>query len=366
MSTNHGETIMQKPISEYAKYFKKLLPMNIPETYAIKPMFNNIASDENIRSGVIAFRDFLHLFFDRLISEGHLYAKPQKTKNLTSYPFLHHVNHLLIDIGYHSQLTESGGSLLITEIPSLIAPKPKIPASKQMECLRFLELCGFNFTGIDLKAKKLNIPEGQLLEVLYPNNPILLTGLRVLSIADIQLRARRYNNDDHLLRCDYRLLKAEETDLLDVLQDFLQPLPKNLQKFALELHQRYITMGMTCVMIVDDQYHFAYSYIQNNRRALSEREIYQRRIWEFAISMKHGYILAVRAKKTDKYTDVIENLHLSLQEKIAKGYGCDRKRNERCQGGCQGILIPLDESILEIKEDLKMWLDHELPQSLKK
>ncbi|MDR7855205.1 hypothetical protein [Tissierella sp.] len=366
MSTDHGEILMQKPISEYAIYIKNLIPANIPETYVLKPMFENIASEENIRNGIIAFRDFLYLFCDRLISDGDLYVKPKKTKNPTDYLFLHNLNHLLIDIGNHSKLAESGDSLLVTEIPSFTAPKPKIPVSKQTECLRFLALCGFVFTGIDLEAKKLNISEAQLLEVSYPNNPILLTGLKALSIADVELRTRRYSNDDNLLRCDYRLIKAEDTDMFDVLKDFLHPLPEKLQKFALELHQRYIDMGMTCVTLNDNAVHFAYSYIKNSKRDLSTRDIYQQRVWEFYLSMKYGYCLFVRSKKTDKYADVIENFHLSLQEKIAQGYGCDRKlRNERCQGGCQGIRIPLDDSILEIKRDIEIWLDNELPSSLR-
>lgn len=85
---------------------------------------------------------------------------------------------------------------MITEIPSFTAPKPKIPVSKQIECLRFLALCGFVFTGIDLEEKRVNILEAQLLEVSYPNNPILLTGLKALAIADIELRTRRYSNDE--------------------------------------------------------------------------------------------------------------------------------------------------------------------------
>ena len=367
MSTDHGEIVTQKPINEYAKYIKNLIPANIPEIYALKPMFENVASEENIRNGVIAFRDFLYLFCDRLIADGHLYAKPQKTKNPDDYPFLNNINHLLIDIGYHSKLAESGGSLLITEIPSFTAPKPKIPVSKQIECLRFLALCGFVFIGIDLEAKTLNNSEVQLIEVSYPNNPILLTGLKALSIASKELWVRFYNNADNLLRCDYRVMKAEDTDVLDVLKDFLHPLPEKFQKFALELHQRYIDMGMTCVTLNDNAIHFAYSYIKNSKRALSTRDIYQMRVWEFYLSMKYGYCIFVRAKKADKYADVIEKFPLCLQEKIAKGYGCDRKlRNERCQGGCQGIRIPLDDSILEIKRDIEIWLDNEASCSLRK
>ena len=367
MSTNHGEAVMQKPVREYAKFIKGLLPANIPETYALKPMFANVASEENVRNGVIAFRDFLHLFCDLLISDGHLYTKPKKTKSLTDYPFLHNINNLLIDIGYYGKLSENGDSLLITELPLIADQKPKIPVSKQRECMQFLSHCGFVFTGIDLNSKTFVFSQGQLFEVSYPDNPILLTGLKALSIADMELReTRRYWNDDNLLRCDYRLIKAEDTDMIDVLKDFLKPLSEKLQEFVLELHQRYIDMGMTCVMITDDQYHFAYSYINNSRRALSPREIYQMRVWEFAISMKYGYCLAIRAKKTDKYIDVVEKFPLFLQEKITQGYGCDRKRNELCQGGCQGIRIPLDDSVFEIKQDIEIWLDNEVPSFIVK
>ncbi|AOT70588.1 hypothetical protein [Geosporobacter ferrireducens] len=374
MSTYHGGPVTQKPISEIAKYIKNLIPANIPETYALKPMFENVASEENIRNGVIAFRDFLYLFCDRLISDGHLYVKPQKNpKNAIDYPFLYNVTDLLADIGYHSKLAESGDSLLITEIPSFTASidekgnikKPKNSVSKLIECLRFLALCGFVFTGIDLEAKTLNISEVQLLEVSYPNASVLLTGLKAMSIADIELRTKRYKNDnnhDNLLRCDYRLMKAEDTDVLDVLKDFLHPLPEKVQKLALELHQRYIDMGMTCVTIISTfEVHFAYSYIKNSRRVLSSRDVYQLRVWEFALSTRYGYCLVIRAKKTDKYADVIEKFSLSLQEKIAKGYGCDRKlRNEPCQGGCQGFRIPLDGSILNISRNIETWLDNEV------
>lgn len=380
MSTNHGGPVTQKPISEIAKYIKNLIPTSIPETYALKPMFRNIASEENIRKGVIAFREFLYLFCDRLISDGHLYVKLQKKpKSETDYPFLYSVTDLLADIGYYGKLSQSGESLLVTEIPSFISSidekgniiKPKNSASMLLECMRFLTLCGFVFTGIDLEAKKLNASDVKLLEVSYPNAPVLLTGLKAMAIADIELRTKRYKNDnnhDNLLRCDYRLLKAEDTDVLDVLKDFLHPLQEKVQKLALELHHHYIDMGMTSTTIISTfEAHFAYSYIKNGKRVLSPRDIYQKRVFEFALSVRHGYCLVIRAKNTDKYADVIKEFPLSLQEKIAKGYGCDRKlHNEPCQGGCQGFRIPLDDTILNISSDIKTWLDNEVSCYIRK
>jgi len=376
MSGQHGP-ITVKPMSDVAKYLKNLIPVNIPDNYALKPMFEKIASEENIRNGIIAFRDFLFLFCDRLISDGHLYARPpKKPGSMTDYPFLHNITNMLVDIGYYSKLSESGNSFSITELPLCTTStdengkktKPKIPASNQIECMRFLTLCGFDFNGIDLGAKTLNIPGSQILKVSYPNNPILLIGLKAMSIADMELRTgRRYWNDNNLLRCDYRLLKAEGTDMLEVLKDFLHPLPENIQMFALKLHQRYTDMGLTCVMTILGDVSFAYAHISKGRKALSSRDIYQQRVWEFSYSIKNGYCLFVRAKKTDKYTEVIEKFPSFLQEKIAKGYGCYRKLGrERCQGDCQGICIPLDDSILNISSDIKTWLDNEVPSSLRK
>jgi len=304
-----------------------------------------------------------------LISEGHLYAKPPKNPtSVTDYPFIHNITNMLVDIGYYGKLAVNGGSLLITEMPSCTASvdangkktSPKIPASGQTDCLRFLELCGFIFAGIDLKAKMVNISE--LKEVSYPANPIVLAGLKALSIADMELRAgRRGWGDNNLLRCDYRLMRADNTDILDVLKDFLHPLPEKVQSFALKLHQRYVNMGMTCSMRVLGDYNFAYAFVSKSRGELSPTDIYGKSIWQLSYSMRNGYCLVVRAKKTDKYADVIARFPVSLQGIIARGYGCDRKlRGERCQQGCQGIRIALDDTILNIGDDIEKWLDSEV------
>ena len=144
MSTHHEVII--KPISEVAEFLKNLIPANISEIYALKPRFEHLASEEDIRNGVVAFRNFLYVFFDRLISDGHLYAKPPKNpSSMTDYPFLSNAACLLVEIGYHSKLAESGESLIITEIPSCTAfidengkrKSPNISAVNMIECLRF-------------------------------------------------------------------------------------------------------------------------------------------------------------------------------------------------------------------------------------
>ena len=358
MSTHHDVTL--KPINEVAKFMKNLMPNNIPENYALSSVFDNIASEERIWVGVNAFRDFLYLFFDRLISDGHLYAKPpKKPNNMTDYPFLYNISNLLVELGYNGTLAESGDSLLITNISSHTATK--ITGSNMILCLRFLTLCGFVFTNVDLDAKTIKILEKLPLEVSYPRNPIMLMGLKVLSIANMELRTtKRYWNDHIFLGCDYRALMAKTPEMHEVLEDYLHPLPQRVQEFVLKLHRRYIDIGMTCSLRILGDINFSYADISKSKKNLSPTDIYALSVWQISISMKNGYCIFIRPKKTNKYAEIMKNFPLILQHKIATGYGCDRKRGESCQGGCQGIGIPLDSSILDIAKYIEIWLDNEM------
>jgi hypothetical protein len=62
-----------------------------------------------------------------------------------------------------------------------------------------------------------------------------------------------------------------------------------------------------------------------------------------------------------EYTDTIQTFPPILQELIEKGYGCGRKREiGHCDGGCRGIPISLDNSVMDIREDIEIWFDQEV------
>lgn len=370
---DHGPVIVLS-INELASYLRNMIPASIPESYKLKERFAGVADEATIRQGVLAFRNFLYVFCDYLISDGHDYFKPRKNpKKDTDYPLLFTITDLLADIGYYGNLAESGDAMLVTELPSFTSSidekgrrkQPRNSAVKLTEAMKFLGRCGFVFQGLDLDAKKVSIPKESVIEVYYPDAPILLTGLKVMSIADIEFRVKRYVTDfnhDNLLLCDYRLLKDNASEPIEVLEGFLQSLPEKVRDFALDLHQSSSEMGLTCEPIISTfEVHFAYSYLKKSRKALSAKDVYQKRVWEFALSTKHGYNLVVRAKKVDKYPELIETLPMVLQSKIEAGYGCDRKlHDEPCQRGCQGMRFPLDESILEVSDGIKTWLEKEI------
>lgn len=220
---------MRKTLKDMAKHLKNVITSEIPVTYEINPMFKNISNEEEIREGVLAFRNFLYHLCDVLIVEGDSYDNHKKNAHefddrvtiSVYFPFLHNLKCLLLNIGFHGVLTENAGSL--TAYNNIF--DTKIPVSKSIDCLRFLTACGILIDGIDLNDKKPDLLKAERIRISYPDNPAMLTGLKVMAIAEMEF-GRNANNSkvnksntisycrfsDILLRCDYRVLENNKID----------------------------------------------------------------------------------------------------------------------------------------------------------
>lgn len=352
---------MPKTLGDMAKFLKILIPMDIPETYTFNPIFRDISDEKDIRSGVLAFRNFLYRICDCLITDNSLCAEPQKGKNWFSdettlgveFPFINNIRSILINTGYHGILSEKGDSLLVNDWGILSAKKSHNPNSttkisdpQMIKTMKFFTECGMVFDGIDLSVKKTDVSKVETVKISYPDCPIMLTGLKVLAVAQKELLASK--NDDILLRCDYRALKDEDTEIISIMKDFAKPLPATIQEFVLKLHQHFLDSGMKCKLIL---------------RVFSFRVLYSyksREIYSFSTSLNNDYCILIKTTNTSKYVDVTEKFPKFLQEKISEGYGCDRKKGKPCRKGCVGFRFPFDDSILDISKYLKIWLDSEL------
>lgn len=335
---------MQKTLKDMAKHLRNVITPEIPETYTINPLFENISNMEGIREGVLAFRNFMYQLCDILIAEGDSYDNHKKNAHefddrvtiSVYFPFLHNVKCLLLNIGYHGVLTESARSLTVS---NNIFNK-KISVSKSIECLRFLTDCGILIDGINLNDKKPDLLKVERIKISYPDNPAMLTGLKVMAIAELEFYTNVNNLEvnksnaisycrfsDILLRCDYRVLKKNETDVFSILKDTMKPLSANVIDFILQLHQRYLDKGLRCNVEIKDLWiKIKYSYKSKE-------------IWGMNVSLNNGYQINIKAKNTHKYADTIGKFPLYIQEMIGKGYGCGIKRgiSDHCNGGCQGV-----------------------------
>ncbi len=342
---------MRKTLTELASYLKEILVPETDETYEIASEFKVIAPEAEIRISVSAFRRFLSRLFDELIIAGATYDTPKKVaheyENRTTlsgyYPFLHSLNLLLIRMGYHGVLAQDRRSL--TCAGNIFDERLSTP--KTLECLRFLEGFGMQIEGIDLNDKKQNLLGVKALHITYSDNPAMLTGMKVMAAYEVEHGTLL--NQDVLLRCDRRALTGHELDAACVLHDTISPLPKEIQEFALQLHQRYLDKGLTCTVEIKG----FFIYI---------RYCYKRKdVWGFNASLNNGYHLNMKPVKTEEYQDTIRTFDPFLQELIQRGYGCGRKRDiGHCDGGCRGLPIPLDASALAMRDDIVTFIDQEV------
>jgi len=343
---------MRKTLGDMAKHLKSIISPESLEAYAIKPIFEDISSEGNIRDGVLAFRVFLYRLCDTLIAEGDSYDNYKKIAHpyenritiSLSYPFLNNIKQLLLNIGFHGIMIENAEA--ITTGNNVFYEK--VSDSKNIECLKFLTECGIRIDGMDLNKKRQKLSEVETLRFSYPDNPAMLTGLKAMAVAEIELGTK--DNRDILLRCDYRALKKDDADMTSILKDTIKPLPSNIQDFILRLHQFRLDKELNCdVEIKDFWIKIKYSHKKKE-------------IWGINTSLNNGFEITAKASNTHKYTDTIERFPLALQEMIAKGYGCGKRRgvSNICDGGCKGLCIPLDDSVLEISDAIEIWFDKEL------
>ena len=343
---------MQKTLKDMAKFLQNLLPPEIPETFAVGAMFLDISDEYSIRKGTLAFRDFMFQLYSRLITEDVPFDKPKKethaftdnTSIAASYPFICNIAVILTNIGLHGMLNESRDAIILDNVQILTAnnniSNMKIPAVRIIECLRFLTDCGICIDGIDFSANKPDLLTHQPLVISYPENSLMLTGLKVMAIAQ----------RDVLLRCDYRALANKEIDIFPIFKDLINPLPADVQAFMIKLHNDYVAQGHKCTFSTTNFY-IRFTYFCRSKE-----------LWRLNISLNNGYNIGIKANNTDKYADTVEKFPKWIQEKITKGYGCGKKMGitTSCDGGCRGFRVPLDDSFMDIGGDIETWIDAEV------
>jgi len=338
---------MQKTLKDAARHIQNIIPPEPPLTCKVNPVLFNIASEERIKDGICAFRKFLIHLYDILAKDAHLYEGKKRLDSHFSaayfgFPFIDNLQKLLLKIAIQGTLSENGESIvggneLLNE---------KISASKNRELLRFLTDCGMVIEGIDLNNKKQKLTEIELLAFTYPDNSATLTGLKVMAIAEQELRKKRYHYV--FMRCDYRVLMTEQTPATTILKEIIAPLSAEIQDFLLRMHQRHLDKGFDCTVEV-------WGFWLKIQHSSGKKEL-----WGINTSVNQGYKITVKANNSHKYTDAILNLPLAIQEMIEIGYGCGRKKFGTCNAGCEGLQIPLNDTILEISDGIETWFDLEL------
>jgi len=372
---------MQKPLRDLANYLKSIILTDIPETYVINPIFDCISSGENIRSGVLAFRDFLYQLLDYIIADADFYDKPKKIADKTTdtinlsleYPFIRDIAMVLIHIGIHGELNKSEDSLVLSGSQLHTALKGA-RVSKVPEYLQHLTNCGIYFTGIDLSEKKPDLSKAEILEITYPDNPVMLAGLKVMATAQLNTDKKGLKPetgsytapvDTIFLRCDYRALGEKKMKPVFVFDDAIKPFSAEIQEYLLKLNKRYMDSG--CKYKTKDLcFRISFIYTHKSRGTIGS----------ISISPVNGCVIKINAENINDYTDMIEKFPPVIREAVENGYNCAKINDpEACNPRCRGyefsingkeylkcrhlnFYIPLTD--LTYSHIIENWIDKEL------
>ena len=324
--------------------------LKVPEHFTIAPVFRQFAGDEDIQNGVRALQGFLYQLYDYIIADADIYDKPSKyaeqitdgSVNLSAeFPFLKDLTDILTSIGVLGCLNKNNDAIMIgwNELRNAVK---RLSGKKIVGCLRHLENCGLEFSGVDLTEETADFSNADVLEVSYPDNPNMLIGLKIMAMAPLEYSEKysksstgaaynSQNTDMAFLRCDYRVLGEKEIEPLSVLEEVLKPLSPDIQAYALDLHERYIRKGAKYKMLISSgRTYFRYTY--------KGKELFH-----IKVSPKDGCSIIVRAKNIRKYESDAEKFPPFLLDIIKNANECARQETlDKCQPKCSGIVFVLN------------------------
>ncbi|MCL2363832.1 MAG: hypothetical protein FWC71_04115 [Defluviitaleaceae bacterium] len=350
---------MPTQLSEMAAYLQKLLPPSIPANYEIAAMFTEELKENEIRSGVPAFRDFLYLLYARVVEEGDAFVPPPSNEKAgkdshhadypAAYKFMRNLMIVLSNLGLLGTFNGTRDALHLKNDDCFTFSNRlsyvKMPNKRKMQCLQLLMDCGVQIEGLDLQSKT---PATRTpLTITYPRDPKMLAGLKVMTLAQDKVGTKY--QDEILHRCDYTALANKKPDPLAMLQTLLSAAPAEARDFMLALHQSYVAHGFKCNTYIG--YSTRYEYFCRSKE-----------LWRFNMTSNKGAFITIKAANTDKYPKLVQQLPMHLQECVTTGYGCGKKMGltDHCDSGCRGYFIPLDASIAEVGGVVRAWIEAEV------
>ncbi len=358
---------MAKNTKDAVKFLIDILPNTFLDNYSIKEVFKDISSDKNIRNGVVAFKEFLYKLYNYIITDNTLKEKPTREVHEfmdnsslpIDFPFLNILQSILVNIGFYGTLCDNESSILIEDFEVLtiignanMNSQGKMPLSKFIEGLKYLKQCGIKFDGIDLNMKKPDMSNTKVIKVSYPDNQLMLIGLKTMAIAQKKLRIS--GHEDYFLCCNYKVIMADNYDLNLGFQDFINTLDVSLKDFVVSIHNKLLLSGLRVEIEQIKYMRFRITYFNKSKEFCT-----------FSGSLK-GYSFIIKANNIANLPELIKGFHPVLQEKISRGFGCYKKTGgDHCIGGCQGYRFPLNESFINFSDDIMIWIENELTYTKK-
>ena len=255
-------------LSDYCQYSKALIVPRIDDDFQIADRFRHGLSDEEIRSGIDAFREFLYTFYDKLSAEKdsidiiaskkyNPYDKRDKYNARVCFPTLHDLTMCLFTLGIRGNLDSAGIKLVVRadELLTVICERTekymsfvKMSGARRAELFHFLYDLGVRLDGLEL-TRDIDFAGVDAFAVTSVHSDYFPIGLKLLAEATANHRDYYYimNVFGVLGRCDYRPLAnpTPKPHIMDIIET-ANSQSEEVREWIAQTHNYLVAQGCIC------------------------------------------------------------------------------------------------------------------------
>ena len=231
---------MKKDLTKVCNYLKTLVIPHTPENFVVAERFRYGLTDDEIRKGLAAFREFLHMFFDKMaedeidIDTGGKWDADTLPNLRECFLTVFDLIMTLFTLGIRGRLEKSPVlklTVYTNDLFTTICPKTepylsfiKMKSEHKVKMFRFLSDLGLRFIGADFSCE-VDFSAIESFQVTSEINEYFVIGLKLISEATLNNTHYYYIMNlfqPAFLRCDFHPLantvpKKHKVNIKDLL-----------------------------------------------------------------------------------------------------------------------------------------------------
>ena len=252
----------QLNLADICTHLKAAVIPHTPDDFTIAEKFKLGLLDEELKAGIEAFRSFLHTLYDALADNKDRFDVKTSKQDGTipaRFPIIEDLGAILFQMGFHGRLeTEPKNELIIYGEDMLKVSKTqkyrhliKMSKKRKVELFDFLSDLGFYFEDADF-SDSIDFSKIGAFYVQYENDDLMLTGLKLMALAQANVKAKYDRYSTIIMRGDfYPLANVEPKPPTVNIADYANTQPSEIKEWVVNLDKLLV---QTCKTVGRSQY----------------------------------------------------------------------------------------------------------------
>jgi len=240
--------VSQLDLADICNHLKAAVIPHTPEDFIIAEAFKLGLPDDELEAGIDAFRSFLHQLYNVIANSKDRFDVKTGKKDGTfpaRFPIIEDLGAILFQIGFHGKLeTEPRNELIVYGEDMCHVSKmqkykhlSKMPKKRKLELFDFLSDLGFYFEDADF-SNDIDFSNIGIFYVQYENDDSVLTGLKLMALAQANVKAKYDRYSTILMRGDfYPLANAKPKSPLVNIVEYVNTQPHEIKEWVIGLDE---------------------------------------------------------------------------------------------------------------------------------